>query len=359
MKKTFILFVLIFCISSAICQDTKEIVQEKTSKAVELMDAGSTDEAIALLKEAKKLDPENCDIDYEIGFAYLLKEDYKTAISVLKKTLKCKDTYDIYYQLLGNAYDYSGSSKKALETYDDGLKLFPKSGKLYLEKGNVYWGKKEYNDALPYYEKGIEADPTFASNYFRASLLFFTSTEIVWAMIYGEIFINLERNTDRTSTISKLLYDSYKSQIEFTTDSTISVSFSKMNTITLDELTDSGGFKLPFAISAYEPSMLLSLINEKEISLESLARIRENFISNYINSDFNTKYPNVLFDYQKKIIDAGYMEPYTYWLLMDGDEEGFKKWKEKNMDKWDEFVSWYEEHPMELNEYNKFYRSQY
>ena len=87
MKKNFILLAFIFSISFVFGQDTEELVKQKTDKAVELMDAGSTDEAIALLNEAKKLDPDNCDIDYEIGFAYLLKEDYKSAIKILKKVI--------------------------------------------------------------------------------------------------------------------------------------------------------------------------------------------------------------------------------------------------------------------------------
>lgn len=359
MKKIIIFLFLAFFASGLFSQDKKEQAAEKKDKAVELMDDGKADQAITLLQEAKKLDPGNCVFDYEIGYAYMVKEDYKSAIKVLKKVVNCKDSYDIYYQLLGNAYDYDGSPKKALETYDKGLKLFPNSGKLYLEKGNVYWAQKEYNDALPYYEKGIEIDPSFASNYYRASLLLFTSTEIVWAMIYGEIFVNLERNTKRTSTISKQLYDNYKSQIEFTSDTSASVSFSKNATITLEDLMDTANFKLPFGIGAYEPTMLISVFSEKEITLESLNRIRQNFAKNYFSMKYNEKYPNALLDYQKKILDAGHMEAYNYWLMMDGDEDGFAKWKKNNKDKWDAFITWYEDHPLELGENNKFYRLQY
>lgn len=359
MKKLTFVLLLTLCVSALFSQDKKEQATEKRDKAVELMDAGKADEAITLLEEAKKLDPDDCTYDYEMGFAYIVKEDYKSAIKVLKKVVKCDDTFDIYYQLLGNAYDYDGQPKKAQETYDAGLKLFPNSGKLYLEKGNVFWNQNEYNDALPYYEKGIELDPSFSSNYYRASLLLFSSTEIVWAMIYGEIFVNLERNTKRTSDISKLLFDNYKSQIEFTSDTSMSVSFSKNVTITLEDLMDTANFKLPFGIGAYEPTISVSLVNEKEITLESLNRIRKNFVTVYFDNGNNDKYPNALFDYQKKILDAGHMEAYNYWLLMDGDEEAFKAWKEDNNDKWVDFVDWFDTNKLELSETNKFYRMQY
>lgn len=62
--------------------------------------------------------------------------------------------------------------------------------------------------------------------------------------IYGEIFMNLERNSTRTFEISKLLYDTYKSQITFNKD-TIHVSFSKNNIINVDKVNYKKGLILP------------------------------------------------------------------------------------------------------------------
>ena len=80
---------------------------------------------------------------------------------------------------------------------------------------------------MTYFEKGIEVNPMFASNYFRAAKIYCNSSEEVWGMIYGEIFINLERTNDRTFKISKLLFDTYKSEITFTSE-TATLVFQKI-----------------------------------------------------------------------------------------------------------------------------------
>lgn len=353
-------FITILVLIPVICygQSNIEYAKNKKDKAIELMDNGNTDAAIKLLDEAKKLDPSNFEYDYEKAYAYYIKQDYKTSIKIYKEVIKYDNATDQCFQMLGNLYDISGEPDKALKTYDKGLKKFPNSGRLFLEKGNVYWVQGKYGDALVFYEEGIKADPMYPSNYYRATLIFSSSTEKVWSMIYGEIFMNLERNSKRTSEISKLLFDIYKNQITIHND-TISLSFSKNNTITISDLKDLSNFKIPFGVGSYEPTLLLSITGEKEIDINSLDRIRKNFLDNYYSKDFNSKYPNALFEYQKKISDAGYLNFYNHWILMKGDEANFAKWQEENMDKWDNFIKWFTDNGLKLDSNNKFYREQY
>jgi tetratricopeptide (TPR) repeat protein len=323
--------------------------KNKVQKAIELMDDGKVDEAIKLLEEAKKTDPENYIYDYEKGYAYYIKQDYKTSLDIFKDVVKYDNATDQCYQMLGNLYDINGSPESALKAYDKGLKKFPKSGRLFLEKGNVYLGQKKYSEALSLYEQGIKAEPGYPSNYYRAAIIYFNSTEPVWGMIYGELFMNFERNSKRTEEISKMLFDTYKSQIAFKKD-TVSVSFSKNNTVTISDLKDIENFKLPFGVGAYEPTLLLSITGQQEINLATLNTIRQNFVKQYFSGDLYEKYPNSLFDYQKKVLDAGHLEAYNYWILMKGNDEAFLKFKETNEEKWENFVNWFGENGLILDE---------
>ena len=345
-----LLFVLIAQITYG--QPDKEKAMEKAREAIDLMDNGKIDESINLLQESHKLDPDRFDYPYEIAYAHYLKEDYEGAINILEKIKNHKDVSERLFQLLGNSYDILGKTDKAFESYDEGLKKFPDSGIIYLEKGNVYWNKKEYDKALPFYEKGIEVAPQFSSNYYRAALIYCNSTEELWGMIYGEIFMNLERNSERTAEISKLLYDTYKSEIKFISDTSISVSFSKNASVNSDG-------KLPFGIGIYEPTLLMSILNEKSIDINSLDRIRKNFVETYFKNENDKKYPNILFDYQKKVMEAGHLEAYNHWILMKGDEDGFGEWYDSNKEKWKSFVEWFSDNGLELNDSNKFYSGQY
>lgn len=340
-------------------QTNKEKALAKGQEAINLMDNGKLDESIKLLEEAQKLDPDRFDYPYEMAYANYAKEDYKSAIKILEKNADHKDVTDRLFQLLGNSYDALGKSDKAFEAYDAGLKKFPNSGMIYLEKGNVHWNKKEYDKALPFYEKGIEVDPRFPSNYYRAARIYCGSTEEVWGMIYGEIFMNIERNSKRTSEISKLLFDTYKSEIKFSSDTSFSVSFSKNATININDLKGPGKMKLPFGVGVYEPTLMFSMLSTNSIDINSLDIIRNAFIDNYFKNGHDKAYPNALFSYQKQIKEAGHIEAYNHWILMKGDEDGFDKWYSTNKEKWDSFVTWFSDNGLEINDKNKFYRGQY
>jgi len=355
-----IVLVFFFVTSQIIFAQTKqEKALEKGKNAIKLEDVGKFKDAVILLEEAQNLDPKNIEYPYELGYNYYAQKDYQKAVKYLEGLLKHPDVYDQVFQLLGNCYDDMGKSDKAFEVYDAGLKKFPNSGKLYLEKGNVYWQKKEFEKALPFYEKGIEVDPKFTSNYYRATIIFCNSTEEVWGMIYGEIFINLERDTKRTAEISKLLYDTYKSQIKILSDTSTSVSFSQNASVNISDKKNGNKIKLPFGTGVYETALMVSLLRANSIDINTLNTIRSNFVDNYFKNGTDIEYPNVLFSFQKKVKDAGFIEAYNYWILMNGDEDGFNKWQAINKEKWNSFAKWYIENGIILDNNNKFFRMQY
>ncbi len=363
MKKSvnlFFLTALLLIGQISYAQSNKEQALQKARTAVKLEDEeGKYDEAIKLFAEAQVLDPDNISYPYEMAYAYSGKKDYKKASDILEKLLNHKDVYGRIYQALGNAYDYQGKSDKAIATYELGIKKFPNAGELYLELGNMKMASKDYNGALSCFEKGIENDPKFPSNYYWASKIYCNSEEEVWGMLYGELFMNLERNSKRTAEISKLLFDTYKSEIKFTSDTSFGVSFCKTASINISDFQDAKKFKLPFGTGCYEIILMMSLIGCKHIDINSLDIMRSNFVDRFFEGDNSKKYPNVLFEYQQKLKNAGHFEAYNHWLLMKGDEDGFKKWQKSNKTKWDGFVEWYTSNKIQLNGSNKFFRRQY
>jgi tetratricopeptide (TPR) repeat protein len=336
--------------------DNKQKAVEKGREAIKLMDKGKIDESIKLLEEAQLLDPETFDYPYELAYAHYLKEDYKGVIKILEGHINHKDVTDQLFQLLGNSYDLLGNSDKAFEIYDAGLQKFPNSGKIYLEKGNIHWIKKEYVKALPYYEKGIEVDPAFSSNYYRAAILYFNSSEEVRGLIYGEIFMNLERNSTRTAEMSKMLYETYESEITVNGDS-VSIDFCNI-VMNAEDIVDKEKIRYPFCM-VFGQAFIMSIVDINAIDISSLDRIRTAFVKNYFKMGHNKTHPIVLYDYQNKLLESGHLEAYNHWILMKGDEEGFGKWQAANKDKWNSFVKWFGENGLEVNGTNKYYSGQY
>ncbi|MEI6891231.1 MAG: tetratricopeptide repeat protein [Pontiella sp.] len=356
-----IITLLIFALSTSIFGKTEDQrkAQELGTKAIKQMDAGNISGAIELLEESTALDPESIFYPYEIAYAHYLNKEYKVAIDLFNELIKHPQCIDRIYQMLGNAYDMNNDLEKAITVYDLGLHKFPASGILNLERGGIEYVKGNDQVALEYYEKGIQVAPQFPSNYYWASKLYLSSTEKVWGMLYGEIFMNLERGSKRTSEISKLLYDTYKSQIKFTSEGSRSIDFSRSSTITIKPGADPGKFKLPFEIGVYEPLLAFSIAGEKSINLDALHRIRARFLASYYTRDFQKDYPNILFDYQREIKNSGHLEAYNHWLLMKGDDGAFKKWIRGNNEAFKKFATWFGKNPIEIDSENKFHRRQY
>ena len=357
--KAFALLLFIFIGQTSFAQINEKKAHELAMEALTLMDAGKFEESITLLKKAAKLDPDNANYPYETAYAHYAMADYKGASKLLKKAIGKDGVTDKHYQLLGNCEDMMGDPEKAFDAYNAGLAVFPNSGIIHLEKGNMFLARDQADQALPYYEKGIELDPEFPSNYYRAALIYLASTEEVWGMLYGEIFMNLERNSARTAEISKLLYDTYTSEIKILGDTSYSVSFSQSMTFNINSMEDLKNFKLPFGALVYEPILMMSLLEAKTIDINSLDVIRTTFLKNYYAGDHDTKYPNALFDYQKKVEDAGHLEAYNHWILMQGDVEAFEAWQAENEDKLDAFIEWFNPNGLVLSNTNKFYKAQY
>lgn len=338
---------------------------DKIEEAIQLMESGNIGESIILLNEVLKEEPDSYVAGYELGYAYYLKKDYKEAIKIMKKLEKHKDVNHLLYGMIGNAYDELGESKKALKTYDDALKKFPEKGILYLNKGVTLMRQEDYNGALAIFEKGIEADPIFPSNYYWAAKMFNLDTEEKnWGMIYGEIFMNLERNSRRTQEISKLLYDTYKNNITIVNDTSVALSFTKKEqTIYLDKKKSGDAAYLLKALSqAYNSSVYDSVMKEavlpapKEIDLTSLNTIRNKFVTIYTEK-YGESDPNVLFTFQKEIQALGLMNAYNHWILMQGDLDAFDEWHAENQQEWDRFVNWFTANPIQITHDNKFVRT--
>lgn len=340
---------------SMLAQSNVEQAKSKAMQAIQLEDEqGKYDEAIALFQEAQKLDPANISYPYEEAYAYSGKKEYKKASDLLEKLLDRRDVHARVYQALGNAYDMQGQAEKAIETYKIGIRKFPHDGTNYLEMGNMNLMKKKYEEALSYYEQGIENDPGFSSNYYWAAKLYCSSEEEVWGMVYGELFLNLEPGSKRSAEMSKLLFETYKTALVIKSETSFEISFSKGEPVSKAE----DAFK-QFGIGIYEPSIGLAVIGEKSLDINSLDRIRTRFLEQYYQHKLVKNFPNILFDFQMKLKDAGHLEAYNHWLLMNGDEAGFRAWKSANEGKWSSFIKYIQANKLRLNESNRFYRGQY
>ncbi|WP_299215865.1 hypothetical protein [uncultured Aquimarina sp.] len=366
MTKSLFLFA-IACIlynSIIIAQTDKDKAQELLKEGIQLMDNGAIDESIEILKKGTKLYPDRIDFPYEIAYANYLKKEYKKAIKILEKLTDHKDVSDYIYQLLGNSYDYIKKPEKALETYQKGMKKFPKSGKFYLESGVIEALRKNYNEAIVFWEQGIKVEPNYPSNYYQLSKLFSNTDEKLWTLLYGEIFMNLEAGSKRTSEISKLLYDTYQESYEVLTDSSGQFNITKKGfEIIITDKKDMKDLKkgiLPFA-GTYASAYAFAGINfHSGIDIKSIYNARKSFLDFWFEQKkFHKQYPNKILSFQKEIQKEEIFEAYTYWLISEGNPEEFEKWYKESPEKFEKFATWFKSTSIDIKEKDLYSRRDY
>ncbi|HMG67596.1 MAG TPA: tetratricopeptide repeat protein, partial [Chitinophagaceae bacterium] len=200
MKRLLFIFGLFLCLDTCFAQQADSLHRV----AKQFMRSGDYPNAIIVLSNALKKDPENLEIQKDLAFTYYLQRNYSASVESGRKLIARNDADEQCYQILGMAYKAIDEKKEADKMYKQGIKKFPGSGELYNEYGEMLWVEKNA-EAIRFWERGIEVDPNYSSNYYNASRYYYYTYDKVWSLIYGEIFINLESYSKRTPEIKSLL----------------------------------------------------------------------------------------------------------------------------------------------------------
>ena len=282
------------------------------------MRTGDFDNAILVLNNALKQDKDNIDLQKDLVLAYTYKRDFAKALDVVKPLLE-KDDADVQtYQVAGNVYKALAMTKDADKMYKKALKKFPRSGALYSEYGELLWDSKNY-DAIEQWEKGIEVDPSYAGNYYNAASYYFFTRDKIWTLIYGEIFVNMESLTERSTEIKRMLLATYKEKL--------------FNDPDKKQDKKQSDFEKAVAETYNKQASLTA----NGISIESLNMIRTRFILDWY-ANYASRYPFRLFDYQQQLIREGMFEAYNQWLFGPVNNlASFDQWTKSNSEAYAKF----------------------
>ena len=285
----------------------------------------------------------------DIARTHMAMENHRKAISALKDWIDSGKADEEAYQLTGNAYDMLGEKQKALRSYDAGLEKMPNSGKLYMEKGIVEFYDKQYEEALNHWEYGILAEPEFSGNYYWAAKVYAATDERLWGLIYGEIFMNIERGSELTNEISRLLYSIYSKAVEPGTNPEGVYNFSKFAK-EYGNTRMANGVVEPCFEEAYEEIFAEAYIHPgEEVSIAKLHLVRRIFLTLWFNR-YERKFPNSLFTWQRELSEQNLLEAYDYWLFFDANDVEFTEWFKENETEYRQFESWFTYHPMPISQ---------
>jgi len=291
MKKLFLSVAVVLVHLSLTAQDAAEL--HKTARAY--MQQGDHSNAIIVLNRAVALQPGNMEISKDLALNYYFSKDYKKALDVLNPLLDKDNADDQFFQIAGDSYLALEQVKEAEKLYRRGIKKLSGSGVLYNELGKILWSQGDLS-AIKQWEKGIESDPGFAGNYYNAAKYYYLSTDKVWSLLYGEVFLNMDALNAYAPEMKNILLEGYK---KLFTDANLEKHNPEKNS-----------FVAAFLNTMNKQSSVASA----GINAETLTMIRTRFILDWYASHAN-KFPHRLFDLQRQLLQDGLFDAYNQWLF--------------------------------------------
>ena len=189
--------------ATASAQSTEEIIRNSREFSMK----GDIDNSILILKNGLDKYPDNGDIRLELAMAYYSANRGAQALETVKPLVESDKADETAFQVTGLIYRKLLQNKEAEKTYKEGIRLFPKSGLLYNEYGQLMESMEPgRGEGIKLWEKGIQVDPRFAQNYYQAARYYASTNTTVWTLLYGEIFVNLDSYSTRTVEIKNILF---------------------------------------------------------------------------------------------------------------------------------------------------------
>jgi tetratricopeptide (TPR) repeat protein len=333
-----IFYYFIFSFVATCCfgqqQDAKAI--DETAKT--FIRQGDYTNAIIVYNKALQQEPQNMELLKGLAFTYYLQRDYINALKIAKPLPERADGDVQSFQILGMVYKATEEKKDCEKLYKMGLKKFPKSGVLYNEYAEVL-GTENGTEAIKQWEKGIEQDPSYSSNYYNASKYYYSKNEKVWCVLYGEIFVNIESYSARTAEMKDVLTEAYK---KLFADAELMKNTSTKNAF----------------VSAF-----LNQINTESaaiaqgISAESLTALRTRFVLAWFDKPV-IQFPFRLFDYHRQLLKEGMFDAYNQWLFGAAQNLAtFKEWSGAHADEYKRFIEFQKGRIFKLPE-GQYYQTQ-
>lgn len=325
---------------------------DKIGEAVQLMDNGAIGKSIVILHEVLEKEPDSYLAQYELGYAHFLNKNYQLSIDIYKQLRNHPDCEFLVYHMLGKLYERTNDRAKAFESYQDGLKKFPDSVILLNELGNFSINEQKYDNAIAYYRAGMKSNPSYAPCYYGISYLYLNLEFPAWGIIYGEMYMALERNkTANLQTISNLMRKTYISRLATESDS---IGMFADCRIFIDESLPKEEQEKAFDrldIMAVEApiSCALETFKGDTINTEALCRFRKAYTDTIIQGGaISTTNP-----YVKHLIavkTSGCENAYNHYLLLNGRPNELNKWIQSNPFEWEAFKDWFQKYKPDMGD---------
>lgn len=359
-----IVFLLIGLMGSQLlAQSSRNQALSLARRAVKVMQKGYYEDSQEMLERALELDPGNIHIQYQLALVHYYQGDFAGTVEILKETIRDPEAPVEHFAFLGNAHDNLGDPESALKVYRRGLRKFPQSGRLYNEMGILSLNAGQFNEALSFWEQGIDQAPAYAPNYYWAAKALKNTQERLWTLLYAELFLLLEPDGERAFEMSELLLQTYPQCVEVVGDEMVIFHFSAR---AYERMADQGWvLRREEGNNSFEQMFVERFQAGGESWLKGLqgapaiGQARKDFLLAWLGDKIALdRFQNALFLYWEAIYLAGHWEAYHQWLMQAGDEAAFGRWVTagRNDLALSQWLEWQKVHPFSLKQEDRMNR---
>ncbi len=329
MKKRSVLLLLFLCAVSGIrAQEwSSPEVEQMYRQAKEYLSKGAVPQAIQLLRQSIQLEPAKPVLYKDLAHALNISGKHKEALEAINYVMQQGRADEQSYQIAAIALKGTGNARKAKSTLEEGLGQFSRSGQLWYELGNLHESQNDSKEALAAWLSGIENEPGYHLNYYKAATAYAQAGKPVWTLLYGEQFVNLERFTNRSTEVRKLMMESYDKLFK---------QLAALSQEELRRLANPASFEDAVLLTFQRLSPVVS----DGITTENLIMLRTRFMISWLDN-YDEKYPYSLFGLHDLMLQNGHFDAYNQWLFGQVEHEAqFESWKKFHPSALPAFEAW-------------------
>ena len=136
-------------------------------QAMEYVEQGQYEKAIAELNQAIELEPDNPDAHRNLGTVYGKLNQWEKAATAYEQAIELDPDFGEAYGDLVGAYFYLERVPEAIEVGEKAIELAPDYAMAYNNLGVVYGSQGQIDTAIALFEQGIQADPGCADAHYN------------------------------------------------------------------------------------------------------------------------------------------------------------------------------------------------
>jgi tetratricopeptide (TPR) repeat protein len=323
-----------------------EIAASYAKQAAELFAEAKYGAGIILLDKAAKLDSANIAYQCQAAYGYMMVREFRNAESRLHRLQYSPGATDQVYQMLGRLYAVQSDNERAEHFLRKGIREFPGSGSIWLELGAMQQRMGDEGKAAESWKKGIEADSGFASNYYWLSRYYYGRGELLWAMLYAEVFAMLERDTYRSAQLGRDIIAGYEAAFRYRDDNPSGAKFMDRPPV---EAQEGISFEKRFAQTMQLARPVTELGDTPIEVFYGISDIRFDFVEFWHEQRIDKQYNFPLFSFLDELYQLGFWDAYHVWMLLRWNDTEYKLWSKQNKGLAENFSIWFSGVKLDVN----------